>query len=150
MLYLLGIMCTKCAILVFYTQLFGVNRRFRWLCFGMMGCVVTYCVVFFFIEAFNCNPVAKVWHSLSFQGPSTCFDNSFVEFVIGGFNIGTDLVILVMPIPLILRLQMNFSRKVGLLLIFSTGALCVLPSSLYATRSSNFLAAYGYALLCER
>ena len=88
-----------------------------------MGAVVSYCTIFFFIEAFNCNPVEKVWHSLTYTGSFHCFDNSMVEFVIGGFNIGTDLIILVMPFPLILQLQMSYKRKVGLVFVFGTGIL---------------------------
>ena len=123
MLYLIAIMCTKLSILLLYLQLFRINRSFRYLCFGTMGFVVVYCVTFFFIEAFNCDPVVKVWHELSYVGPYKCFDNSMVEMVIGGFNIGTDLFILVMPIPLILGLQMDKKRKIGLLAIFATGIL---------------------------
>ena len=88
-----------------------------------MGVVASYCIIFFFIEAFNCNPVAKVWHSLTYKGKFSCFDNSMVEFVIGGFNIATDLIILVMPVPIILNLKMDLKRRLGLLVIFSTGIL---------------------------
>lgn len=123
MLYLISVMCTKIAILLLYVQLFGVRRPFRYLCFVMMGIVASYCVIFFFIEAFNCNPVEKVWHELTYIGKFSCFDNSMVEFVIGGFNIATDTIILVMPVPIILKLQMDRKRKLGLLLLFSTGVL---------------------------
>ena len=88
-----------------------------------MGVVFSYCVIFFFIEAFNCNPVEKVWHSLTYTGPFTCFDNSMVEFVIGGFNIATDVIILLLPIPMVLSLQMDPKRKLGLLVVFGTGIL---------------------------
>ena len=88
-----------------------------------MGVVFSYCVIFFFIEAFNCNPVEKVWHNLTYAGPFTCFDNSMIEFVIGGFNIGTDFIILLLPIPIILHLQMDPKRKMGLFVVFGTGVL---------------------------
>lgn len=88
-----------------------------------MAAVVIYCVTFFFIEAFNCNPVEKNWHMVTYKGEGTCFDNNMVEFVIGGLNIGTDLIILLMPIPPILSLQITTSKNFGLLAIFSTGVL---------------------------
>ncbi|KAL8719756.1 MAG: hypothetical protein Q9225_003272 [Loekoesia sp. 1 TL-2023] len=121
MLYLVSIMCTKIAILMLYIQVFGIKKRFRYLCFSMMAVVVFYCTIFFFIEAFNCNPVEKVWHSLTYTGKFTCFDNTHIERVIGGFNIATDFIILVLPIPLILRLQLDPRRKLGLAIIFGTG-----------------------------
>ncbi|KAL8917289.1 MAG: hypothetical protein Q9172_005915 [Xanthocarpia lactea] len=121
MFYLISIMSTKIAILLLYNSLFGVKRWFRYLCYGMMVVVTSYCVIFFFIEAFNCNPVEKTWHALTYTGPAKCFDNSMVQFVIGGFNIATDLIILVMPMPIILKLNTDSKRKIGLLVIFSTG-----------------------------
>ncbi|KAL8861937.1 MAG: hypothetical protein Q9178_001807 [Gyalolechia marmorata] len=121
MLYLISIMSTKMAILLLYKSLFGIKRSFRYLCYGMMVVVTSYCVIFFFIEAFNCNPVQKTWHALTYTGPAKCFDNSMVQFVIGGFNIATDLIILVMPMPIILKLNTDLKRKIGLLVIFSTG-----------------------------
>lgn len=123
MLYLISIMCTKIAILMLYVQLFGVRKAFRYGCFAMMGVVASYCVIFFFIEAFNCNPVEKVWHSLTYTGEFKCFNNSMVEFVIGGFNIATDLIIFLLPLPIIVNLQLNAKRKLGLLVVFGTGVL---------------------------
>ncbi len=134
MLYLISIMSTKIAILILYKTLFGIKRSFRYLCYGMMAIVTSYCIIFFFIEAFNCNPVAKTWHALTFTGPAKCFDNSMIQFVIGGFNIATDFIILVMPMPIILDLNMDSKRKIGLLVIFSTGILYVVFASVEATQ----------------
>ena len=116
-------MCTKLAILLLYLNLFHVKKGFRYLCYAMMAFVVCYCVIFFFIEIFDCNPVEKVWHSLTYTGKATCFDYNMIEFVIGGFNIGTDVMIFILPVPMVLQLKMDVKRKVGLLVVFSTGVL---------------------------
>ncbi|KAL8911248.1 MAG: hypothetical protein Q9171_003546 [Xanthocarpia ochracea] len=121
MLYLISMMSTKIAILLLYKILFQHTRSTRYLCYGMMFVVTSSCVIFFFIEAFNCNPVQKTWHALTYTGPAKCFDNTMVQFVIGGFNIATDLIILVMPIPHILSLDIKTKTKFGLLVIFSPG-----------------------------
>ena len=122
MIYLISVMCTKLAILMLYVQVFRVKTRFRYLCFAMVAVVCLSCTILFFIEAFNCNPV-KEWYVLTYTEYYTCFDNNMVEFVIGGFNIGTDLFMLLMSIPLILGLQVDSRRKLGLLVIFSTRVL---------------------------
>lgn len=123
MIYLLAIMCTKIAILLLYLQIFRVEKTFRYLCYTMIAFVSSYCITFFFLQAFSCNPVAKVWHSLTFVGKYSCIDYSKMDFVIGGFNIGTDFVILVMPFPLIWNLHLSFRHKIGLLMVFATGIL---------------------------
>ncbi|KAL8761207.1 MAG: hypothetical protein Q9184_002655, partial [Pyrenodesmia sp. 2 TL-2023] len=125
MLYLISIMSTKIAILLLYKALFGVKRSFRYLCYGMMVIVISYCVTFFFIIAFNCNPVQKTWHTLTYRGPGKCLARTVIQFVIGGFNIATDFLILIMPIPIILHLKMDSKRKIGLLVIFGTGIMYV-------------------------
>ncbi|KAL8987655.1 MAG: hypothetical protein Q9177_003157 [Variospora cf. flavescens] len=125
MLYLISIMSTKIAILLLYKALFGVKRSFRYLCYGMMAIVTSYCVIFFFIFAFHCNPVTKAWHIITYQGPSKCFGIGTIQIVIGGFNIVTDFIILIMPMPIILGLNMGWKRKIGLLVIFATGIVYV-------------------------
>ncbi|KAL8867232.1 MAG: hypothetical protein Q9198_008592 [Flavoplaca austrocitrina] len=118
-------MSTKIAILLLYKALFGVKRSFRYLCYGMMAIVTSYCVIFFFILAFHCNPVQKAWHIITFRGPSKCFGIGTIQIVIGGFNIVTDFIILIMPMPIILGLNMDWKRKIGLLVIFGTGIVYV-------------------------
>ncbi|KAL8643562.1 MAG: hypothetical protein Q9226_008280, partial [Calogaya cf. arnoldii] len=121
MLYLVSNMSTKIAILLLYKALFGVKRSFRYLCYGMMAIVTSYCVIFFFVVAFNCNPVQKTWHTLTYRGPGRCLARTVIQFVIGGFNIATDFMILIMPMPIILHLKMDSKRRIGLLVIFGTG-----------------------------
>ncbi|KAL8954995.1 MAG: hypothetical protein Q9193_006969 [Seirophora villosa] len=118
MLYLISIMSTKIAILLLNKAIFGIKRSFRFLCYAMMVIVASYCVIFFFIVAFNCNPVQKTWHTLTFTGPAKCFSHTRIEFIIGGFNIATDFIILIMPIPIILSLNLDSKRKLGVLAIF--------------------------------
>ncbi|KAL9632398.1 MAG: hypothetical protein Q9204_003812 [Flavoplaca sp. TL-2023a] len=129
MLYLISMMSTKIAILLLYKALFGVKRSFRYLCYGMMAIVTSYCVIFFFILAFHCNPVQKAWQIITFRGPSKCFGIGTIQIVIGGFNIVTDFIILIMPMPIILGLNMDWKRKIGLLVIFGTG-IVVLASTI--------------------
>ncbi|KAL8892184.1 MAG: hypothetical protein Q9192_005645 [Flavoplaca navasiana] len=122
-------MSTKIAILLLYKALFGVKRSFRYLCYGMMAIITSYCVIFFFILAFHCNPVQKAWQIITFRGPSKCFGIGTIQIVIGGFNIVTDFIILIMPMRIILGLNLDRKRKIGLLVIFGTG-IVVLASTI--------------------
>ncbi|KAF2183920.1 hypothetical protein K469DRAFT_581796 [Zopfia rhizophila CBS 207.26] len=122
MLYFWGIMFTKLSILALYLNVFKIYRPFRFLCYGMMAFVVTYLLVFFFIYAFDCNPVAKGWHLIGWTGPpGTCIDIIDVGYAVGAINIFTDVVILVMPLPLLAKLHLDNARKLGLMAIFATG-----------------------------
>ena len=123
MIYFWGIMFTKLSILTFYLNVFKVNKLFRFLVYAMMGLVVSYCLIFFFITAFDCNPVAKNWNLIGWTGGGTCIDMIKVNYAAGGINIFTDTVTLVMPLPLIAQLQLDKVRKIGLFATFATGLL---------------------------
>ena len=55
--------------------------------------------------------------------PTNCIPIIQVTTAIGGLNIATDLIIFIMPLPVIYRLQLNPKQKRGLLAVFATGAL---------------------------
>lgn len=126
MLYFLGIMFTKLSILTLYIRIFQVKKMFRNLCYGMMAFTVVYLIMFFFLFAFNCNPPARTWHLIGWTGGGSCFDNIKTSYAVGGINIFTDVVILIMPIPLLSQLNLNFTHKIGLIAIFGTGILYVI------------------------
>ena len=122
MIYLISIMCIKLSILMLYVQVFRVKTRFRYPCFAMLAVVCLYCIIFFFIEAFNCNPV-KEWYVLTYKDLIRASIIIWSSPLLGALDIGTDLFMLLMSIPLILGLQVDSTRKLGLLVIFSTRVL---------------------------
>lgn len=121
MIYLVGIMFAKLSILVLYVKVFHIRRRFRFLCYVMMAFVVVNCVVFFFIYAFDCKPVYYTWHFS--VDHFDCIEITQINVAIGAINIFTDLIIMIMPLPLVWQLQLAKTQKAGLLVVFSTGAL---------------------------
>jgi hypothetical protein len=123
MLYFMGIMFTKLSILTLYRNVFKIHKRFRIFVHFMMGVVVSYCLIFFFITCFSCNPVERVWKFIGWTGGGSCVDMINVTYAAGGVNIFTDLVILIMPLPLLAQLQLDKMRKFGLMAVFATGIL---------------------------
>jgi len=121
MIYLLGIMCAKLSILLLYQSIFSVNQKFRLLCYGMMAASVAYCIIFFFLYAFDCSPVYFSWHFSLTEGK--CIGITKVIIAIGAVNLVTDLTILIMPLPLVWRLNLRRNQKWGLFIIFGTGLL---------------------------
>ena len=52
-----------------------------------------------------------------------CINDYAQDIATGAFNIFSDLVILVLPLPLIWRLQLDISHRISLLAIFLLGSL---------------------------
>jgi hypothetical protein len=82
----------------------------------MMATTVIYCIAFFFIIAFDCEDEYYMWH---FSFTAKCIEITTINAAIGAVNIATDLVIMVMPSPLIWRLQLGKSQEWGLLAVFA-------------------------------
>ncbi|KIM98747.1 hypothetical protein OIDMADRAFT_43556 [Oidiodendron maius Zn] len=93
---------------------------------GMMAFIVIYLILFFFLFAFNCNPPARTWYLIEWTGGGSCFNNIKAGYAVGGINHCTDVVLLVMPLPLLWQLKLGRSQNIGLLSILCTGLLVVI------------------------
>jgi len=120
-------MFAKLSILIFYNRVFGINKSFRWTAYATMAFVVGYCVSNVLAIIFQCVPVAAAWNlMLRLEHSGNCASLTKIDIAIGGFNIPSDLLILILPIPMLWRLQLPWSRKLGLIAVFATGAfVCV-------------------------
>ena len=116
MVYCFAILCAKLSILSFYLTIFGINKTFRWAVYATMTLTTLYLLVSFFTYVFHCG--VRSW-----EGTQTnCLDGITQEIAIGGFNIATDLTILLLPLPQLWGLQLNRSRKIGLFIVFLLGS----------------------------
>jgi hypothetical protein len=82
-----------------------------------------------FVIIFQCKPIRAIW---DYTIPrSNCINLNAFAFSNAGIGIAQDLTILFMPIPELLQLQMNLTKKLNLMFMFSLGSLYVgnfLPS----------------------
>lgn len=78
----------------------------------------------FFALIFACTPIESGW-DLSVPAEK-CINRNALYFAVNGFNIFTDVAILLLPVKLVLGLQIPHRQKLGLLFIFMTGGfVCV-------------------------
>jgi hypothetical protein len=95
-------------------------RRFQKACFLVLGLVVAYGAWAVFGNIFLCSPIASFWdHSIK---DGSCMDRSVIWFTNAGVNIGQDIVILLLPMPLIQTLQIPRGQKRGLVIMLALGA----------------------------
>lgn len=75
-------------------------------------------------------PVDAIWRSWdgAYPGDYHCVDVNSLVYAAGGCSIAQDLTVLVMPLPLILRLNTNWRRKVGITTMFSLGIFVLITS----------------------
>lgn len=111
--------CTKLSMLFMYLRVFPY-RRFRKVSETMIWIIAIYAWASIIVTIVQCVPLAKIFdHSVE----GGCINVTSFWLANANFNLLSDLIILIMPIPLILGLQVARSPKFGLYIIFGLGFL---------------------------
>ncbi|OJD34866.1 uncharacterized protein BKCO1_20000118 [Diplodia corticola] len=128
--YLVDLLFVKLSILCFYCTICD-QRWFRTVIYAMMGIVGSFTTAMIFVNAFECpKPSDAFTVEIIMAGLGSCRDLHSMYFAQAGFNIASDMVIMLIPVPLLARLQMPRSRRLALFGIFSVGFVAVLASIL--------------------
>jgi Fungal rhodopsin domain len=90
-----------------------------------MFLVGAWAVTFCFIIIFQCRPIEGIWDSAV---PSKCLSTMGLVFSCAGIGIFQDFVILLMPLPQLVKLQMSTRKKLNILAMFSVGAFATITS----------------------
>ena len=125
-LYLPAIALPKVSILLFYLRL-NPSRRFRYCTIGVICITFGYMISVILAQLLPCRPVRKYWAPLT---PGTCIDTNPLYLANSIINTTIDLVVLVLPIPMIVKLQVNRRTKLVLAGIFSLCSGTVVVSAL--------------------
>ena len=108
----------KSSLLVEYRRL-SSNRWYTFLIWITLGIIISYSIAFIFTILFACTPMGKNW-DITIAG-GKCINKGVIHLATAAANAATDLVMLVLPIPMLLHLQLPNIQKVGLLCIFIIG-----------------------------
>lgn len=125
--YKAAINLSKCSILLLYLRLFKIVGWIRWACWGLLTCVVIYCASSMIATIFQCSPVVKAFNKTL---PGTCIDLATFWFANAGFSIATDIIILMLPMPLVYQLEVPRAQKIALMAVFAVGIFVVVTSCL--------------------
>ncbi|KAK4207973.1 hypothetical protein QBC37DRAFT_297600 [Rhypophila decipiens] len=119
--YVFCLWAIKTAWFVFYQRLLGILLSRRRVCCGYFVLAATYMAVVLTL-LLSCHPLDKYWQIYPDPGPScllvTSKVNIITTLVLNGI---TDVYIMAIPIPMILRGLFSRIKKIGLVLLFSGG-----------------------------
>lgn len=126
--YLACLGLTKIAALVFYLRIFP-NKTFRWATYAAMAYIIISTTVMLFMQIFQCIPFDFNWLGWKGDyGPHHCLDINVLAFVAGGLSISHDIIILVLPLPLLYKLNISRRKKAGIFFMFSLGVFILITS----------------------
>ena len=114
-----AVVAIKSSILLLYRRLFP-GRHFHIILWCVGGFVLSYSIAQCLVEVFECSPVNSLWNP---QVKGECIDLSSELIASSVLNVVTDVFLLVLPLPILWRLQISMKRKLELIGIFLLGGL---------------------------
>ncbi|KAF1929862.1 uncharacterized protein M421DRAFT_37861, partial [Didymella exigua CBS 183.55] len=130
--YKVVLMFNKISIASLYYRIFAVSSNsFRVACHVMNAWIVASSLAFIIATIFQCTPISAFWDR-SIPG-FRCFKNELWWISYATIQISTDFALLLLPIPKIVKLSMGRAEKLGICLIFGTGAFVTFASIYRAT-----------------
>jgi hypothetical protein len=131
--YNVAIAFAKLSLLFFYRRL-NPARWWQRCVLATMVFTTSYSIAIFCAMIFNCHPIAKNWDVTITDG--YCHERGPLYISIAALQILTDVVLIVMPIPMLWGLQMPATTKCGLGVMFAIGSSSVSPF-LHSSFDSN-------------
>ena len=120
MIYIVSLLGYKISILILYLRLFAVNKIFRYLTWTTMFFVAGYLFANLWTQIFGCSPRSKYWLP---DTPGHCIDYTKAGLAYGAMNVVSDLIIFILPLPIVWRLKLTRREKAGVSIIFMSGAM---------------------------
>jgi len=117
--YKISLHLVKISLVLFYFRLFNTIRWFKWVSMTLLVVIASYTLISVFLGFFQCAPVSKAWIRTQ---PGKCIDLTPFWTSNASFSISTDLILLLLPIPLLLKLRIPLGQKLGLIPVFGLGA----------------------------
>jgi hypothetical protein len=111
---------TKLSLLVVYLQL-SPQKWFRVGAWFSIVVVTLYTSIITVLMFFHCRPVRRAFDFTIETG--SCLDAGVLYMATAVSNIITDIMLFVLPTPMVLKLKMAGSRKIAAIAIFGIGSL---------------------------
>jgi hypothetical protein len=115
-----SLVCIKLSILLFYLRLFP-GRKFAYWAYANMAYTICWGIATWIVNLNVCHPIAYFWDKTIPDG--YCKNQAVSGTINGSLSLFGDIMILVLPIPMVWGLQINLRRRLALLGIFLLGTL---------------------------
>lgn len=140
MVYVAALCFVKLSILYFFKTI-ASHRTVRHVVNGTVVVVSLYSFGAVMAAAFQCRKPSDAWNTEAYftqfdaqpnpNAPKTqCYDPTILFIVTAALNLFSDLVILLIPIPILLSLSVPLRQRLALVGIFSVGVLAIVASSI--------------------
>ncbi|KAI1214559.1 uncharacterized protein F4807DRAFT_466157 [Annulohypoxylon truncatum] len=126
----IALACMKASFLFFYMRVFAIQKSsvINKILIGFIVFVAAWCVAFFFAFLFECgHDFSRIWSSET-EFLTRCSYTLHLVLILCITDFITDLFIIFIPVPLVLRLNLSTSKKISVCLMFLLGGVTVVVS----------------------
>ncbi|KAL4880274.1 hypothetical protein BJY04DRAFT_219272 [Aspergillus karnatakaensis] len=128
----------KISMLLLYLRLFpGYYIRLA----TLTTLAITSCwgIIYTLMGVFQCKPREYMWERWDGEHKGQCLDQHAILMSHAIINIVLDVVVIALPLPTLLRLNLSLTKKVGVCMMFVIGLVVTVISILRLTTSMGFL-----------
>ncbi|KAL8659146.1 MAG: hypothetical protein Q9202_007261 [Teloschistes flavicans] len=119
--YVTTLPLVKISVLLFYHRIFP-QKSFRRVTNIMGVILVLFLLSSWLVTGLQCLPIHSFWQP---DIPRTCIKQSSYYLATGSLNLILDVIVVLMPIPLLVKLQLPKPQKIGVIVLFLSGGLVI-------------------------
>ncbi|KAI1330889.1 hypothetical protein F5Y16DRAFT_361517 [Xylariaceae sp. FL0255] len=117
---------SKAPILFLYVQLFGLHRWLRYISYLALSIAALVYIVGLIYTLVKCST-----NHVTLEAYQVCaYSNTLVGVISGFISVVLDAIIFILPIPVIVGLKLEISKKIGLAVTFLSGILGIAASAI--------------------
>lgn len=109
-LYIVLSLAVRLTFLFFYYRIFSHQGTVRYVLIGSIIVLSALNLGIFFATLFNCNPRERSWNQTV---PGKCINPKILPWLSGASSALGDIFVLLLPLPVLWGLNMDFKKKVG-------------------------------------
>lgn len=133
--YMPAEMFVQLSLLAFYIRVFVEDANKIYIK-ALIGIVAAFGIANTFTLVFQCTPVPYFWTSWTGDQVGHCININLFSWIRAAIEIAIDVVIIVIPLPMLLKLHMNWRKKLQVMAMFSVGFVYV--SSFPSAHTARF------------
>ncbi|TGO85274.1 hypothetical protein BPOR_0413g00010 [Botrytis porri] len=123
--FTLGQTLTKCSMLALYYRILSSGRSFKIMTIAASIIIAVQGLLFIIVTIFQCRPPSHYW-LITFAPQPECINETLHVTIAGTINTITDCIVVLFPIPKMLRLQISQRQRLIIIFLFGAGFLvCV-------------------------
>ncbi|EED22795.1 conserved hypothetical protein [Talaromyces stipitatus ATCC 10500] len=112
----------KLSYLLLYIRIFGPFQRVTPVMWTGVVFVSLIYVVLLMMSILDCQPIKHHWDKTI---PGQCLPAMVLAYSSGGFNVATDLFVLIVPMPTVWSMNLSTAKKIRVSAVFSVGIIVV-------------------------